>query len=134
MPDPYLVGIAGPSGSGKTEIARRLVKRHQGSHLSLDDYYRDLAHLPLAERAAANFDDPSMVDWALLERHVAALGRGEEIPKPVYDFTTHTRNTGVEAFRAGPLLVVEGIFALYHETVRRLFHTSVFVAAPDEVC
>ncbi len=134
MPAPYVVGIGGPSGSGKTELARLLVKRIGATHFSLDDYYRDLSHLSLAERAGANFDDPAMFDWDLLEKDVSALIRGEAIHKPLYDFSTHTRKSDAEAVQPRPVLIVEGILALHHEPVRRLFGTAVFVELPDEVC
>ena len=134
MPAPYVVGIGGPSGSGKTELARLLVKRLGATHFSLDDYYRDLSHLSLAERAGANFDDPAMFDWDSLEKDVSALIRGEAIHKPLYDFSTHTRKSDEEAVQPGPVLIVEGILALYYEPVRRLFGTSVFVELSDEVC
>ncbi|MSV29966.1 MAG: uridine kinase [Bryobacterales bacterium] len=134
MPPPYVVGIGGPSGSGKTELARLLVRRLGATHFSLDDYYRDLSHLSMAERAGANFDDPAMFDWDLLEQDVSALSRGEAIHKPLYDFSTHARKSDAEAVQPRPVLIVEGIFALYHEPVRRLFGTAVFVELPDDVC
>ena len=44
-----LIGIAGPSGSGKSELSRRLSALTGAPVVSLDSYYRDLTHLPLAE-------------------------------------------------------------------------------------
>jgi len=56
-----VLGIAGCSGSGKTTLACELARALNGIHFHLDSYYRDLSHMPLAERATENFDDlPSL--------------------------------------------------------------------------
>lgn len=131
--NPLLIAIAGPSGSGKTELAKFLARRLDATVFSFDDYYRDLSHLPPSERARTNFDDPAMFDWELLERHAAALARGERISKPVYDFRTHTR-AGGEAMIPGGAVILEGLFALHHAGIRRLYGTAVFVDLEDETC
>jgi len=131
---PYLIAIAGPSGSGKTEIARRLASILDAPILSLDSYYRDAAHLPLAERHAINFDEPRALDHELLIGQLAVLAEGGEIAVPVYDFTRHVRAAAVDRLRAEGFAIVEGIFALYWEDVRRLAGTRVFVDVPDEIC
>jgi len=88
---PVVLGIAGCSGSGKTTLAAELARELGGTHFPLDHYYRDLAHLPVAERYQQNFDDPELIERPLLAAHVAALARGEAIERPLYDFSTHTR-------------------------------------------
>jgi len=54
--------------------------------------------------------------------------------KPVYDFATHTRSPQSERIVPGETVIVEGLFALYWEEIRELFHTSVFVTLHDHVC
>jgi uridine kinase len=93
---PTVQGIAGCSGSGKTTLADELARTLGGLRFHLDDYYLDLGHLPLEERMKKNFDDPAMIEVPLLAEHVAALGRGDSIDRPVYDFQ-RTR-----AFRGAP--------------------------------
>jgi uridine kinase len=129
-----LIGIAGASCSGKTAIATHLAARLAATVLSLDHYYRDLSHLPLAERARQNFDHPEMLDWGLIREHVAALAQGREVLKPVYDFAVHARSGALERIVATPMMIVEGIFALYDEAVRECCSTRVFVSLADEVC
>jgi uridine kinase len=46
-----VLAIAGCSGSGKTTLAAELARTLGGVHFHFDNYYRDLSHLPLAERA-----------------------------------------------------------------------------------
>lgn len=132
---PIVLGIAGCSGSGKTTLAVELARTLGGIHFSLDHYYRDLAHLPVSERALQNFDDPALIESSLLAEHVAALARGETIQRPVYDFTTHTRTRGrTESVHAGHVLIVEGLFALVYPELLPLYHLRVYVDTPDEMC
>jgi len=130
-----VLGIAGASGSGKTTLAAELARELDGFHFPLDSYYRDLSHLPMAERAQQNFDDPALIESSLLAAHVAALARGAAIERPLYDFSTYIRIPDkTETVRAGAFLLVEGLFALYYLEVLPLYQLRVYVDTPDEVC
>jgi uridine kinase len=132
---PVVLGVAGCSGSGKTTLAAELTRMLGGVHFHLDNYYRDLSHLPMEERALRNFDDPEMMESDLLADHIATLARGEAIGRPVYDFSRHTRVPGkTENVVANTFLLVEGIFALYYAELLPLYHLRVYVDAPDEIC
>lgn len=132
---PVVIGIAGCSGSGKTTLAAELARALGGIHFHLDNYYRDLAHLPLAERFRQNFDDPALIESPLLAAHVAALARGESIERPLYDFSTHTRVLGrTEHVAAAPFLVVEGLFALHYPELLPLYNLRVYIDTPDNLC
>lgn len=132
---PVVLGIAGCSGSGKTTLAAELARELDGIHFPLDHYYRDLAHMPLAERLRQNFDDPELIEHALLAAHVAALARGETIERPLYDFTTYTRILGrTEQIAAGAILIVEGLFALHYAELLPLYHLRIYIDTPDELC
>lgn len=132
---PVVLAIAGCSGSGKTTLAAELARTLGGVHFHLDNYYRDLSHLPPEERARQNMDDPAVIESPLLAAHVAALARGEAIERPLYDFATYSRIPGrTETLRAGAFLLVEGIFALYYPELLPLCQLRVYVDTPDEVC
>ena len=130
----YIIAIAGPSCAGKTELSKRLAQELNCPVLLLDSYYRDLSALAPSERARVNFDEPSALDEEILIHQVHALSRGESVPRPVYDFATHTRVPKTEIFSASEFLVVEGLFSLYWPELRDLASTKLFVNAPDEVC
>ena len=138
MPEgPQIIGVAGPSCSGKSEIARSLIKELSEINpviLTLDSYYHDLSPLDPAEREARNFDVPEALDHELLREQLLALAHGRAIEKPVYDFATHTRASETERIVPGKTVIIEGLFALYWEGIRDLFHTSVFVNLHDHVC
>ena len=132
---PLMLAVAGASGSGKTTLAAELARTLGGLHFSLDTYYRDLSHLPMAERALQNFDDPAMIELSLLAAHLEALARGEAIERPVYSFAEYIRLPGQsETIRPASVVVVEGLFTLYFPQLRPLYQLSVFVDTADDVC
>lgn len=132
---PVAIGVAGCSGSGKTTLAAELARTLGGIHFHLDNYYRDLAHLPFEERLRQNFDDPALIESSLLKRHVAALARGEAIERPLYDFATHTRVPGrTKRVEPGPFLIVEGLYALYYPELLPHYHLRVYIDTPDALC
>jgi uridine kinase len=132
---PVVLGIGGCSGSGKTTLAKELAHALGGVHFHLDYYYRDLSHLPPAERARLNVDDPAMIETPLLAAHLAALARGEQIERPLYDFATHCRIPGqTEAVHPGAFLLVEGLFALYYADLLPFYQLRIYVDTPDALC
>ena len=132
---PQIIGIAGASGSGKTTLAAELARELDGIYFPIDNYYRDLSHMPFAERIRQNFDDPALIESSLLAAHVAALARGESIERPLYDFSTHTRIPDrTELLRPGAFVLVEGLFALYYPELIPLYQMGVYIDTPDEVC
>ena len=50
-PKPFVIGIAGGTASGKTTLAQALARTlgERVALLPMDDYYKDLVHLPLEE-------------------------------------------------------------------------------------
>lgn len=132
---PQVIGIAGASGSGKTTLAGELARELDGIHFPLDNYYVDLSHLPPADRAKKNFDDPALIESSLLAAHVASLAQGQPIERPLYDFSRYIRlPEKTETVHPGAFVLVEGLFALYYPELLRLCHLRVYVDTPDEVC
>jgi uridine kinase len=130
-----VMAIAGCSGSGKTTLAAELARTLDGVHFQFDNYYRDLSHLPLAERSVQNFDDPSLIESPLLIAHVAALAKGQPIKRPLYDFSTYIRIPNrTETIHPGPFLLVEGLFALYYKKLLPMYQLRVYIDTPDEIC
>jgi uridine kinase len=131
---PVVVAIAGCSGSGKTTLAAELARTLGGVHFHFDNYYLDLAQMPLAERALQNFDNPALIESPLLASHVRALASGKAIERPVYDFSTYTRIPGQsETVDPGPFLLVEGLFALVYPELLPLYQLRVYIDTPDEL-
>ena len=131
---PVVMGIAGASGSGKTTLAAELARELEGIYFPIDNYYRDLSHLPYSERVNQNFDDPEIIESSLLAAHLGALARGETIERPLYDFSIHTRIERTEKMQPGPFVVVEGLFALYYPELLPLYQFRVYIDTPDHLC
>ena len=127
-----LIGIGGGTGAGKTTIVRALVDRMGGTVIDLDAYYHDRSGLPPAERNRINYDDPVAIDAVLLVAHLTQLTHGEPVQKPVYSFATHTR-IGVEVVAPARLVIVEGLFTLWWESLRSLLDVKIFVDAPSDL-
>jgi uridine kinase len=124
----HLVGIAGASGSGKTTLAHALAESLvDAAVLPMDAYYRDLAHLDRSARERWNFDAPEAIDWEPFVAGLRDLQRGETVQRPIYDFTTHTRQPTTEPVEPRPFLLVEGLLVLHHPVVRALLDTRVFL-------
>ncbi len=54
-----IIGICGGTGSGKTTVANKILEnidRDSVALLQQDNYYKELANLPVEERARQNFD------------------------------------------------------------------------------
>ncbi|MFY9344525.1 MAG: uridine kinase [Planctomycetota bacterium] len=131
----FTVAIAGGSGSGKTSLTRA-VAVHLGDECAVldhDSYYRDLAHLPTAARAATNFDHPDSLDSELLASHLAELRAGRAVVRPCYDFATHTRSRLTCRVEPRPVIVCEGILLLAVAELRSAFDLRVFLDAPADV-
>jgi uridine kinase len=102
--------------------------------IGLDSYYRDLAHLPVEQRALCNFDVPDALDDELLTGDMRRLAAGMAVEIPVYDFTRHIRSAAVQRVEPADFVVIEGLFALHWDELRRLLGVKVFVSADHAVC
>ena len=133
---PFLIGIAGGTGSGKTTVARRIFDSlHLDAAVFIDHdaYYRELAHLPLEERAAVNFDHPDSLDNDLLVHQLRELLAGRAVEKPVYDFARHTRAPETVRVEPRDVILVDGILLFAEPRLRELFDLKIFVDTDADV-
>lgn len=133
---PFVIGVAGGTCSGKTTVAERLVATVGMDQLALikqDAYYIERSHQAFEERAAANYDHPDAFDWDLMTTQLAQLLAGETVPVPVYDYAEHNRSTDVEWVRPAPVIVFEGILALFDPNLRELFDLKIFVDTDADI-
>ena len=131
-----MIGVAGGSGSGKTTIVKKIQELCPSVTMTvfqLDHYYRDLAHLDPQDRDKVNFDHPDALEMALIARHVAALAHGEAIDRPTYEFASHTRSSKVVHMEPSEVVLVDGIFALFHPEIRKYLDCSIYVDVSDDV-
>ncbi|CAM9595344.1 unnamed protein product, partial [Choristocarpus tenellus] len=130
MVDHFVVGVAGGSGSGKTTLTRALVDvlgKDSVTHLCHDSYYRDLSHLPLAQRRQTNFDHPRSLETSLLVQHLKELKGGQTVDIPVYDFTVHSRTSRTERTPPRKVILLEGILIFSDPDLVDLMDMKIFV-------
>ncbi|HEY5596972.1 MAG TPA: uridine kinase [Candidatus Bipolaricaulota bacterium] len=128
----FFIGLAGGTGSGKTTIARAVTEGIPDDWVTivpLDSYYRDLQNLPLEQRAGINYDHPDAFEWDLLLEHLDQLHRGQKVGMPIYSFAQHKRLEERVQIKPRPIIIVEGILALYSEALRRRYDLKVYVDA-----
>ncbi|WP_287372281.1 uridine kinase [Oceanithermus sp.] len=132
----FVIGIAGGTGSGKTTVTRRVIEvvgKDRVALLQMDNYYKNQDHLTFEERTRINYDHPDAFDMPLLIDHLNRLVRGEPVESPLYSFVEHTRARETRPVGPAPVVVLEGILALYDAELRRRMHLKVFVDADPDV-
>ncbi|NMA70191.1 MAG: nucleoside kinase [Desulfitobacterium sp.] len=114
-----IILISGPSSSGKTTFAQRLstqlrVNGLRPISLSLDNYFLNREDTPRDQYGEYDFEALEALDLPLLNEHVQALIKGEEIVCPIFDFVTGKRKEeGIKMRLASDeVLIMEGIHAL----------------------
>lgn len=137
---PLIIGIAGGTGSGKSTVARKVAEAigHGPSaasvaFLDMDAYYRQFAHLPMAERKRINWDHPDAFDIDLFVDHLDRLARGAPVDKPTYDYVNHVRAERVVPIAPADVVVVDGILLFTDARVRDRCDVKVFVDADADV-
>lgn len=114
-----VVMIAGPSSSGKTTFCKKLsyALEQQGLRpvgVSLDDYYDDTEKAPLDENGKPDWESIYALNLPMLQDHIAALTRGQEVTLPRYDFLvgkSYSSNIRLQ-LADDEVLLMEGIHAL----------------------
>ncbi len=136
MTPPVVIGIAGGSGSGKTTVLNHIVREFGADPIAVldhDAYYRDLAHLSPEKRTRFNFDHPEALETKLMREHLDQLIEGESIEKPVYDFTTHTREDETETVEPRPVIIIEGLLVLAESLLEEQMDIKIYVDAADDI-
>ncbi len=104
-----IIGIAGGSASGKTTIARKVCEAFKGKHkviiVKQDDYYKDQSDKPMSERLKTNYDHP-------------------------FAFDTDDKT---EIIEGRDVIILEGIFVLAEEEVRRQCDILVYVDTDSDI-
>jgi uridine kinase len=133
---PLVIGVAGGSGSGKTTVMNAIVERVGPDRVAVlphDAYYRDLAHLPMEQRAQVNFDHPDAFDNTLYLSHLDALINAQQVAVPTYDFTNYVRLQEVLMVMPQPVVLLEGILIFADAKLRTRMGIKIFVDAESDL-
>lgn len=114
-----IVLLAGPSSSGKTTTAGKIAQKIKNSGrnaytLSLDDYYRNAADIPLTSEGLKDFENVSALDIDLIHKTFSDLIEKRTAQVPEFDFVSGTRKPETKRMelKKDDLIIVEGIHAL----------------------
>ena len=133
---PFVIGVAGGSGSGKSTVTREVLKSigpDMAAVVMQDDYYLDQSHMSPPDRRKTNYDHPQAFDWPLMVQHVQALLHGQAIEMPEYDFAVDNRSSKTITVKPAPVIVIEGLFALYDVDLRAMMSLKIFVDTAADV-
>jgi len=121
---PFVISIGGGTSSGKTTVCE-IISQTFGNNVTIlkqDWYY-------LGGNQDTNFDHPSSIEFELLTNDLEKLLNWENIERPVYDFTTHSRLNKTVTVKPNKIIIVEGILIYSYENLRNLFDLKLFVDA-----
>lgn len=130
-----IIGISGGSSSGKTAIVK-LLKQHFSNKIAvieLDNYYFSREELNFEQRKNINFDIPDSVEFYRVVENIKELKKGKTIKQPIFSFKTFLRENGLIVTEPMPILIVDGIFSLYFEELRKLYDIKVYVDVSSEI-
>ena len=131
--DVRVILISGPSSSGKTTFAQRLstqlrVNGLRPVALSLDNYFLAREETPLDASGQCDFECLEALDLPLLDAHLNALIRGEDVETPLFDFVCGRRSPTSKCMHLScdEILVIEGIHALNPRLAPSLDRNQMF--------
>mmetsp|Transcript_13497 Transcript_13497/g.22983 ORF Transcript_13497/g.22983 Transcript_13497/m.22983 type:complete len:160 (+) Transcript_13497:13-492(+) len=133
---PLFIGVTGGTAGGKTSICD-IIKREFGHRccvLSFDSFYKGLSDDEHEDAENYNFDSPNALDFDLAYEKIRELMAYQDIDIPIYDFSANNRVEGqFERLKCQPLVIFEGIMALYEKRFRDLMDLKIFVMTDDDI-
>ena len=129
--DVRVIAIGGGSGAGKstlsTNVQAIVSARSSCVIIPLEAYFCDWSHLPLAQRALVNFDEPAAIEVSRLVTDLQTLREGRPVERPWYDMTQHRRGDGTVLVEPASIIIVDGHLAFALDACLPLYDLKVFV-------
>jgi uridine kinase len=132
----YIIGITGGSGSGKTTFTEKVLAQVNSKEVGVlhqDSYYLPRHPVNLKIGDEPNFDHPEAFDWDLFRKDLAALRAGKKIECPVYDYSASRRTAKTVQMGPCKVLMVEGIFTLWDEQIRKLMDLKFYLHVESDI-
>jgi uridine kinase len=92
--------------------------------ISYDRYYKRMP--------CGNYDIPEALDTELLLKHLHLLKSEQGVGLPIYDRINNHRTSDVDWVEPKLIIIVEGIFALHHTELLKLYERKVYVDVPGD--
>lgn len=130
------IGIAGGSGAGKSTFTDMLVERLvdlRPAVLHQDRYFRDWAEVPEEEREARRtVNHPEGMAWSAFMANFTALRGGQPATEPAPGTRANARSRATGVLDPSPVVIVEGLFSLWHAELRAQLDLRLYLDAPDD--
>ncbi|MGR3811598.1 uridine kinase [Jiulongibacter sp. NS-SX5] len=133
---PFVIGITGGSASGKTLFLKSLLKhftKEQVCLISQDNYYKSISQIPRDENDIPNYDLPECIDFELYASHIADLVAGKKVEHEEYTFNNPNAVPKMLVHEPAPVIVVEGLFVFYEESIAEQLNLKIFVDAKEKI-
>lgn len=130
-----IIGISGISGSGKSRLTTFLQEEFKENAITIhqDNYYNDQTKIDFEDREKVNYDEPSSLEFELLEKNLLDLLKGKEIKMPQYNFEKHTRFKDYKLLKPKDIIFVEGTLLFSQPNITKLFNCSIYVDTPLDI-
>ena len=69
----------------------------------------------------------------LFEMHLSELKSGHTVDSPLYNFVTYERMEDVKKVKPEDVIIAEGIYSLYDESIRELCDIKVYVDTDSDL-
>ncbi|GAB5592160.1 Uridine-cytidine kinase-like 1 [Umbelopsis nana] len=101
----------------------------------MDSFYNILSPEDSALAHANNFDfdHPSAFDYDTLFDCLTKLKKGKSVEIPIYNFSTHSRESRTKTVYGANVIIFEGIFALYEKKIMDLMDLKIFVDTDADI-
>ena len=131
----FVVGITGGSGVGKTTLIRQLYNEFPGrvTTFSLDNYYRPKHEQAKDENGVINFDLPTALDTANMEKDLLQLAGGNPVKQKIYAFNNPSVNEEYQTLEPKDLLLVEGLFVMHYDFLKPILDYTVYLKVDQEL-
>jgi uridine kinase len=135
MDHPYTIGITGGSASGKTTLAQALavsLREYDPVILSQDRYFRDWSDYPPEEQdRVRTANRAEAILWPAYMEAVRKIQAGECIVEPAPGTRAALREAEPFTVQPGRVLILEGLFVLWPEELRKLLDLAIYVEVED---
>lgn len=136
MQKPYVIGVCGGSGSGKTtlvHLVRQAFDAEKICLLSQDDFYIPREEQVKDENGIVDFDRLTSIDLEKFQVSLAQLINGESLSLKEYVFNNEQAQASIKEIESAPIIIVEGLFILHSEELKRMMDLTVFVDTKDSL-
>jgi uridine kinase len=131
----YVIGIAGGSASGKSTFARALavsLKDFEPVILSQDRYFRDWSESDNREKSPARTANrPESILWEAYIDAVKKMLAGKDVQEPAPGSRAAKYDKEVLTIKPGRVLILEGLFTLWSEELRKLLDLGIYIEVED---